>query len=221
MGAWPAWVGDICPLCGDFLPGERSLRPPLPCKACADSPPPFGARSLFPYEGAAGEAVRAIKYKGHIAPAAALAERLTADGIRRRWGVLFPDGFNPLIVPVPIRPFKYLRRGFNLPSLVAGALARRTGWHCDLSLLERISETAPQAGLHQPERRRNVESAFRVAGRGRGAVPPAILLLDDVYTTGATARACALALKRGGARHIVVVTIARTTLTQRHAPETR
>lgn len=221
MGDWPARRGDECPSCGDFLPGDSQLRRAVPCPACTASPPPYVARSLFPYEGVVGEAVRAIKYGGHYAPASALAERLANDGIRGRWAPLFPPGFRPLVVPVPIHPLKYLRRGFNLPSLVASALARTTGWRCDLSLLERISERAPQAGLHQPERSRNVESAFRVAGRGRRGVPPAILLVDDVFTTGATARACALALKRGGARHIVVVTIARSTLTQRHAPETR
>lgn len=163
------------------------------------------SRSLFPYEGPAGEAVRAVKYGGRRVPARALAERLAADGIRGGWRPLFPDGCRPLIVPVPVSPLKYLLRGFNLPSMVALALARRTGWRCEPSLLARVSGAAPQAGLRQPARRLNVESAFRE----NGAVPPDVLLLDDVFTTGATARACALALKRGGARRVVVVTIAR------------
>jgi predicted amidophosphoribosyltransferase len=111
---------------------------------------------------------------------------------------------------VPLTPLKYLLRGFNLPSLVARELARRAGWPCRLSLLERSSGREPQARLHRPERQGNVRAAFRAPR----PVPPDVLLLDDVFTTGATASACALALKRGGARHIVVVTLARAV----HAP---
>jgi predicted amidophosphoribosyltransferase len=183
--------------------------------------PPFrAARSLFPYEGAAGEAIRAVKYGGAPAPAAAIANRLLADGIRGRWADLFPAGCRFCVAPVPIRPLKYLRRGFNLPTLVGGALARRAGWQFAPALLERVSETRPQAGLRVSGRQSNVAGAFRVARRVREA-PAAILLLDDVYTTGATAEACAHALKRAGSQLIVVLTIARAVRTNPHAPESR
>ncbi len=91
--------------------------------------------------------------------------------------------------------------------MVGGHLARRMGWPFDPLVLRRGRERVPQAGLRRADRQRNVEDAFRVP---RGKVSPArVLLLDDVLTSGATARAAASALKSAGADHIVVVTIAR------------
>lgn len=221
MDRWPGWGGDECPVCGGFT-GEAASPDPLPCPACLRDPPPFRARSLFPYEGPAGDAIRAMKYGpsgGPAAPAAAaIARRLLAEGIRARWTGLFPPAFRPLVVPVPIRPLKYLRRGFNLPSLLAESLAREAGWPCDLSRLERRSDRGPQAGRPAAGRQDNVEGAFRTRRRG-AALPADVLLVDDVLTSGATAAACALALKRGGARHIVVVTVARAVRTHSPIPE--
>jgi predicted amidophosphoribosyltransferase len=111
------------------------------------------------------------------------------------------------VVPVPVHPWKYFRRGFNLPALIGARLARDLRCPFAPLLLSRGRERAPQAGLHRSDRRANVEGAFRVP---RGARPPArVLLLDDVCTSGATVRECARALKTGGVDHIVVVTVAR------------
>jgi predicted amidophosphoribosyltransferase len=81
------------------------------------------------------------------------------------------------------------------------------GWPYDPLVLARAGKGLPQAGLRRGARQRNVEGAFRVPP-GK-TVPPRLLLLDDVFTSGSTARAAALALKSAGAAHIVVVTIAR------------
>jgi predicted amidophosphoribosyltransferase len=113
-------------------------------------------------------------------------------------------------VPVPVRPWKYLRRGFNLPALIGSHLARAIGCPFDPLALRRVGETTPQAALALPDRTGNVAGAFRLP-TGRSS-PSRVLLLDDVYTSGATARAAAGALKTGGAAHIVVVTVARTVL---------
>jgi predicted amidophosphoribosyltransferase len=102
---------------------------------------------------------------------------------------------------------KDFRRGFNLPALVGDPLARMLGWPFDPLVLSRGRERVPQAGLRLADRLRNVEDAFRVP-RGK-TVPARVLLMDDVYTSGATARAAASALKSAGADHIVVLTIAR------------
>lgn len=125
-----------------------------------------------------------------------------------RWRDLVPDGAPPTVVPVPVHPWKYFRRGFNLPALIASRLSRRIGLPFDPLALSRTRERAPQARLPGILRHENVEGAFRVPQDRR--VPPAILLLDDVYTSGATADACARALKSAGADSIVVVTVART-----------
>ena len=178
-----------------------------PSAGCAGDPPPFEAcRSLFPHAGDARAAILSAKYAGRPFPAGPVADRLR-DAFRGPWRDLFPDGAMPTIVPVPVRPWKYFRRGCNLPAIVGSRLARRLGWPFDPLLLLRDRERGPQAGLPLGARRENVEGAFRVPEGRR--VPDIVLILDDVYTSGATAAACARALKRAGAGHIVVVTVVR------------
>lgn len=206
---WPAYRGEECPVCGAFTGSggaEGTLRS---CPSCA-SPPPFDfARSLFAYEGSVRDGIRAAKYARQAVPATALAERLL-DAARGKWGDRFPADFRPTVVPVPIPPLKYFRRGFNLPALVGRSLSRLAGWPFSPLVLRRTGGRRPQAGLPQAEREKNVRDAFVVPPWP--SPPPEILLLDDVYTSGATARACARALKSGGAGHIVVLTVARTVL---------
>jgi len=125
-----------------------------------------------------------------------------------RWSDLIPDGTHPTLVPVPVHPWKYFRRGFNLPGLIASRISRRSGLPFDPLALSRTREPGSQARLPWILRHENVAGAFRVP-RNRKA-PSTILLLDDVYTSGATVEVCARALKCAGADSIVVVTVART-----------
>ncbi|MBI5576579.1 MAG: ComF family protein [Deltaproteobacteria bacterium] len=158
------------------------------------------------YEGHVREGIRGAKYARRFLPAEALADRLF-EAIRGKWADRFPDGFRPSVVPVPIRPLKYFRRGFNLPALVGAALSRRARWQFDPGALRRSGGNRPQAGLKIKVREENVRGAFLVP---EGiAAPGDVLLLDDVYTSGATAREAARALKTAGAKNIVVLTVAR------------
>jgi len=129
------------------------------------------------------------------------------EALAGQWKDLIPDRAPPTIVPVPAHPWKYFRRGFNLPALIGSRLSRHTGLPFEPLALSKTRERGPQALLPGNRRRENVEGAFRVP-RSRN-VPSAILLLDDVYTSGATVEACAHALKSAGAASIVVVTVAR------------
>jgi predicted amidophosphoribosyltransferase len=207
VSRWNAFDGPICPRCGAFTgscsPGARGF----PCRSCIEIPPPFdAARSLFPYAGDVRDAIVASKYAGRPFPAHSTAERIRA-ALAGAWKDLIPDGSKPTVVPVPVRPWKYFRRGFNLPALVGSHLARGTGFPFDPLVLSRTREGTPQASLSLQDRRENVTGAFRLPP---GSSSPArVLLLDDVYTSGATVREAACALKTGGADHIVVVTVAR------------
>jgi len=112
-----------------------------------------------------------------------------------------------VVVPMPLHWRRRWRRGFNQAEL----LARRTARSCGLPVtnaVRRIRSTATQAGLSNAKRRENVAGAFRLRNR-RGIQGRRVLLIDDVMTTGATASACALALKRGGASSVTLLALAR------------
>jgi len=116
-----------------------------------------------------------------------------------------------VIIPVPLHVERLRWRGFNQALLLARPLARRYRIPVDPFLLRRVRPTPPQVGLSEAERRRNLVGAFAVrdaaALRGRQ-----ILLVDDVYTTGATVDACARALRRGGAKRVDVLVLAHAVL---------
>jgi ComF family protein len=113
-----------------------------------------------------------------------------------------------VLVPVPLHPRRRLERGFNQSELLARELARRTGLEVAAKALVRRKDTAPQAGLSAAERRRNVAGAFAVRQRARVAGRTAVLL-DDVWTTGATALACARILREAGATEVRLLSVAR------------
>ncbi len=116
-----------------------------------------------------------------------------------------------LVLPVPLHLSRLRWRGFNQSLLLARPLARRFGLPLDPFVLLRTRATRPQVHLDETDRRRNITGAFAV--RDRGAVRGRrILLVDDVYTTGATVDECARTLRRAGARHIDVLVLARAVL---------
>jgi ComF family protein len=128
-----------------------------------------------------------------------------------------------VVVPMPLHWRRRWERGFNQSELLAKEVARR--WNVPiLGAARRVKATAPQAGLTNAKRRKNMSGAFvprrpllhRVLGgrfvfNQRVSLKGArVLLIDDVLTTGATAAACARALKRAGARHVTLAAVART-----------
>jgi len=180
------------------------------CGACAatvvqlDTRRPFAA-APFVYGGAVAELLTRFKYAPapHLAGAAyGLLQRCLPRLLARVNG-----GSNWVVCPVPLHPRRLEGRGFNQAALLARPLAAALGAPFDARLLRRVRDTPRQASLDRRARLANVEGAFslRSDARARGR---SVLLVDDVVTTGATFRACAAALWRGGARSVEAVAVA-------------
>jgi ComF family protein len=152
------------------------------------------------YEGTLRKLIHLFKYDGVRPLARALGESLAL--------ALPRDQSFDAIVPMPLHWWKRWQRGFNQADLLAREISRR--WNVPVrGVVTRQRATAPQAGLTNSQRRLNVSGAFRVK-RGIRLKGLRVLLVDDVLTTGATASACARALKRAGAAHVSLLALART-----------
>jgi ComF family protein len=170
------------------------------CALCRNGLRGFDAAYCFgAYEGTLRTLIHLFKYSA-IRPLAWPLADLLADALPR-------DQRFDAIVPVPLHWRRRWQRGFNQSELLARSLGRRTGVPV-LGALKRTRATPAQAGLSNTRRRQNVTLAFgcRRPERIRGK---RVLLIDDVMTTGSTAGACALALKRAGAAKVAVLTVAR------------
>jgi ComF family protein len=114
------------------------------------------------------------------------------------------------IVPVPLHLSRLRWRGFNQAVVLAKPLAAQRACPIRPMALERLRPTPPQVGLGGDERRRNVANAFRIRP-GWSPTGTRVLLVDDIYTTGATVEECAKVLRRGGARAVDIAVLARAT----------
>ncbi|HEY7856723.1 MAG TPA: ComF family protein [Terriglobales bacterium] len=187
-----------CPQCGKAsATADRNLV----CLQCQFDPPAYDqAASAAAYNGSGKELVHLLKYNRVLPLAEFWAERLRLCA--ERFG-LQAD----VIVPVPLGKKRQRQRGFNQSGEIARRLAQKLQCDYAADALTRTRETQSQAGLEMAARIENVAGAFlanpkRIVGRS-------VLLVDDVLTTGATARAASAALKRAGARKVVVLTATR------------
>ncbi len=112
-----------------------------------------------------------------------------------------------LIIPVPMFIKKKLSRGYNQTELLAKNLSKNIEIPYDISILKRVSEGKTQSTLHRLERLNNIERVFEVEQNINGKK---VILLDDIFTTGATVEVCSKILKKSGAKEICVLTICRT-----------
>jgi ComF family protein len=153
------------------------------------------------YDGPLAEAIRRMKYGGRPD----LARHLGARVARAVHAAKIDGPFT--LVPVPLHPKRLAERGYNQSALIARHAGRSLRLPSNYRGLSRTRETLEQASLVRDDRLANTQDAFRSLARIHGRV----LLIDDVVTTGATATACAEALRRAGAAVVGVAAVARVT----------
>jgi len=190
----PPW----CAVCGEPFgdPAHAAAR----CRRCVAEPPAYdAARAALAYADPVKRVVLNLKHGDGTHLARVMAAQMARVGA----GWFGPQA---LIVPVPLHRWRLWERGYNQAALIGRALARRTGISMSVDALVRTRATPPSGGMSRTERFANVEGVFRVA---RPVAGRAIVLVDDVLTTGATAHACAATLKAAGAAHVNLLTFAR------------
>jgi ComF family protein len=198
-------TAPICPRLG--LPFAVSLgSEALSAEALAD-PPPFGrARAAVIYGEVARTVVSRLKY-GDRPELARFCARLMAGAGHELWAGA------PLLVPVPLHPARQRERRYNQSAELARALGRWTGLRVDSDLVRRTRKTRQQVGLSGDGRQRNVAGAFAahpdILLRAQGK---RVVLVDDVYTTGATVKAVTRTLLKAGVEAVDVVTFARVVI---------
>ena len=224
----PARADDlVCPVCRSRW---RPVRPPW-CERCGQPEPHFGpcrlcrewpgalrvVRSAVWLDGGARAAVHALKYRGLPRIAVDLAESLVR---------LLPRPVpGTLLVPIPLGPARLKRRGYNQSDVLARALGRRWGLAVAPQLLVRVRDTPTQTALTPAARLANVAGAFAVRiddcglricrRRSQFAISNSkipIVLVDDVFTTGATLAEAARVLGEAGVSSITAVTFGRASI---------
>lgn len=210
-------VGSLQLFCPDCLAGIRPLTSPccprcsLPyltdagtdhlCEACLRESPPFsGVMAAGVYERTLRLAVHHFKYRGTIGLDRPLG-LLLALALEQK-GTELPD----LVIPVPLHRSRLRERTFNQSLLLARVVGRQLGVPVAARLLVRSRPTPPQQGLKAEIRHRNLKGAFALRKSLSGE---RVLLVDDVLTTGATARECSKVLLEGGAEEVRVAVLAR------------
>jgi ComF family protein len=183
-----SWLGDArCGVCG-------SPSGCTPCPRCADhSSSITSVLAVAAFEGVAREAVHALKYEGKHAIAPMMGRLMARAAYELEAN---------LVVATPLHAARRRERGYDQAALLARAIARELQLSSDVTRLKRVTRTKQQVRLGPEERRQNVSGAFQATRPLHGET---VLLVDDVYTTGATIDAAAAALLEGGAGSVLGV----------------
>lgn len=189
--------GEGCGACGIPMPVADMV-----CAKCmADPPAHDGVLAAVVYGEIARSLVMRLKYSRRPGIAKTIAKYLVAHAKHHPGAI---------IVPVPLHRWRIWSRGFNQSALIAGHVAKVTGMEMQIDLLNRVKATPVLRGLGARERQSAVRQAFKLNDKLASVLKGRnVLLVDDVYTSGATTNACAKVLKRGGAASVHVLCWAR------------
>jgi len=202
--AMPQRQAPVCARCGVGLPGAFDAV--AVCGLCRRRPPSFEmARAPWPYAGQVQDAIRQFKYHRRWRIGRWLADEMSLTARSS-----LPLAEVSAVLPVPLHGLKRWLKGWNPAEDLAVAVAQSLEKPCRPRALRRTRWTATQTRLAWQARARNVRGAF--AARQSLVREQTLLLIDDVLTSGATANACAAALRQAGARRVFVLTAARTPL---------
>jgi ComF family protein len=200
----PCWssidfLGDpLCATCGADIPA--ALDGDVQCGGCLAVPPPYDrARAVMRYGEVARSMAHRLKYSRRLNLAAVMAGHVAR---------LLPEEQRDqaIIVPVPLHRWRIWSRGFNQAALIARHVGKLSGLPVELDLLRRIRNTPPFHALGKSERARIVRGAFALAPSAKAKlVGRTAVLIDDIWTTGATATACARLLRQGGAERVEIL----------------
>ena len=228
-----AWPG-LCEVCRRWTSGawcrecERRFAAPVarcsrcalavapaavgaPCGDCLRDPPPFAlAVCAFDYRFPWDRLIAAFKFDARVGLARPLAAALADAVASMRAGTASPS-LPALVLPVPLGPARLRERGYNQAWELARRVARRLALPARADVLVRLGDAPRQTALARSERLRNLRDAFHVDPKARALVAGLpVALVDDVVTTGATARAASAALLGAGAARVELWALART-----------
>ena len=181
----------VCVRCGAHTESERGL-----CAGCAGNPEHINLesnRALFVYDDITKRLIYNFKYLNHPEIAEGLSEIMP--------GPVFRDYLRAdMLTYVPLHRRRLYKRGFNQTEAFAKAVAGKTGVPLH-NLLTRKRDTKPQSSLHYHSRLENLTNAFEI-NKKTDIRNKSVIIIDDIYTTGATMEACAETLKKGGAARV-------------------
>ena len=189
-----------CAVCG--FPFEFDMGKDALCGRCAGKRPAYAAaRAAFAYNDASRSVVLAFKHGGRTEGLQMFARQMHRAGRE-----ILKDA--DILIPVPLHYSRLTRRRYNQSAILARALSKICRARVDTHSLVRSRATKTQGGLSYTGRRRNVRGAFRL-GPKADIKGKTVVLIDDVFTTGATVEACARCLYKGGAKTVSGLTLAR------------
>lgn len=201
------WIGSrTCAKCGKPLAG---VNPTEVCFSCREHPHIFDKGYTCAEYGTHERAMMfALKYDGKSDIAVTIGEIMSDRMLAQFPAGEIRSGYS-IILPVPVHQSKRAKRGYNQAALIAGEFSRRTGLRYDDGILIRTRETHIMRSLGPDQRRENLRGAFGIRkSRQKDIEGQNVLLLDDIYTTGATIDEIARVLKEAGAGNVDFITFA-------------